>query len=76
MLAVPMKERGRIVIPQAVRERRGWSEGSLFEVIEKPSGDLVLRPMETRPRVDLVDHLRNFQGVEFPERTAHCEPRS
>lgn len=74
MTVVHMSDEGHIVVPKDIRDQRGYGNGSAFAVFETKSGYLVLRPV-TEPKLDLVDHLLRFKGVEIPERKHHCPPR-
>jgi AbrB family looped-hinge helix DNA binding protein len=47
-----MGDRGRIVIPADIRERRSWHTGTPLVVVETPSGVLLA------DRADLEDLLR------------------
>jgi AbrB family looped-hinge helix DNA binding protein len=75
MTTVEMKDRGRIVLPKVIRERLRLEDGALFECLDNPNGDLVLRQVHGSPKVDLIDHLKGFKGIEFPERKSQCPPR-
>lgn len=59
-----MGDRGRLVIPSAVRDRSGFGEGEVLVLLETPGGLVLLRRDELRDRVradlagvDLVDAL-------------------
>lgn len=59
-----MGDRGRLVIPSAVRERSGFGEGEVLVLLETTGGLVLLRRDELRDRVrvdlagvDLVDAL-------------------
>ena len=75
MTVVHMSEKGQIVVPKDIRDKHGFSNGSAFAVFETRSGFLVLRPVKTRPKLDLVDHLLRLKGLEIPERKHFCPPR-
>ena len=70
-----MSEKGQIVVPKEIRDQRGYRPGSVFAVMETERGDLVLRPLRTEPKMDLVDHLLRFKGLDIPEMRFHSPPR-
>lgn len=37
-----MGDRGRIVVPQAVRERHGWESGTPLAIVDTPSGAVLM----------------------------------
>ena len=71
-----MSEKGQIVVPKEIRDKRGYANGSAFRVMETRSGQIVLRPV-TSPKLDLVDHLLRLKGLdlELPQRKHHSPPR-
>ena len=75
MTVVHMSEKGQSVVPKEIRDQRGYGQGSAFAVLETKQGDLILRPMRTEPKQDLVDHLLRLKGLEIPEMHFHCPPR-
>jgi AbrB family looped-hinge helix DNA binding protein len=75
MTVVRMSEKGQIVVPKEIRDQRGFRYGSEFAVLETKAGDLVFRPVRTKPKMDLVDHLLRLKGLEIPERKHFCPPR-
>ena len=75
MTIVHMSEKGQIVVPKDIRDKRGFRNGSTFSVRQTRSGASVFRPVEGPPRMDLVDHLLDMKGIEIPERHMHCPPR-
>jgi AbrB family looped-hinge helix DNA binding protein len=46
MTKVKMTERGTILLPKAVRDRRGFAVGTEFEIIDGGK-DIVLKPVDT-----------------------------
>jgi bifunctional DNA-binding transcriptional regulator/antitoxin component of YhaV-PrlF toxin-antitoxin module len=70
-----MSEKGQVTVPRAARERRKLGYKSTLAFFESASGDMILRPTKANPEVDLVDHLRRFEGVEIPEREHTAPPR-
>ncbi|MCY4102442.1 MAG: AbrB/MazE/SpoVT family DNA-binding domain-containing protein [bacterium] len=61
---VIMGERGRIVVPAAVRERAGFSEGTTLMILETPNGVVLMTRDQLLARVrselrglDLVSEL-------------------
>ncbi len=75
MTVVHMSEKGQIVVPKEIRDRRGYVNGSAFVVQETKDGSLYLRPANPRPKLDLIEHLKRLRGLEIPEIHAHCPPR-
>ncbi len=75
MTVVHMSEKGQIVVPKEIRDRRGFGNGSTFAVVETKSGSLFFRPVNPKPKMDLVDHLLRLKGIEIPEMHFHCPPR-
>ncbi len=49
--------------------------GLYLPSLETEQGDLILRPMRTEPKMDLVDHLLRFKGLDIPEMHFHSPPR-
>jgi bifunctional DNA-binding transcriptional regulator/antitoxin component of YhaV-PrlF toxin-antitoxin module len=68
MTIVHMSKKGRIVVPKRIRDRHGFGSRSAFAVVQTQSGALVFRPIRAAPKMDLVDHLLRFKGLEIPER--------
>ena len=75
MTVVHMSEKGQIVVPKEIRDRRGYANGSAFVVQETKDGSLHLRPVNPEPKLDLIEHLKRLKGLEIPEIHAHCPPR-
>lgn len=44
METIRLSTKGQLVIPKAVREAHGWSEGQELEVIDTPAGVLLRTP--------------------------------
>ncbi len=59
-------ERGRILIPQEIRERLGLSEGTIVEVAEV-GREVVIKPIRRKRRT-----WRDLWGIE-PQRTGKPE---
>ena len=72
---VHMSEKGQIVVPKEIRDRHGYRNGSAFSVIENQDGSLQIRPVNPKPKLDLVEHLKRLKGLEIPKIKAHCPPR-
>ena len=70
MTIVRMSEKGQIVVPKEIRDERGFGNGSAFAVLATRSGSIVFRPLKTAPKMDLVDHLLRFKGLQLPEQQA------
>jgi AbrB family looped-hinge helix DNA binding protein len=75
MNVVHMSEKGQIVVPKEIRDRRGFGNGSTFAVLETKTGALFFRPVQSEPKMDLVDHLLRLKGLEIPEMHFHGAPR-
>ena len=75
MTIVHMSEKGQIMVPKEARDKRGFGLGSAFAFLEAKDGDLIFRPVKTRPKLTLIEHLKKFKGVEIAERTHHARPR-
>lgn len=76
MTVVHMSQKGQIVVPKESRNKRGFGRGSAFAFLETKDGDLVFRPVNPKPKKRLVEHLRQFQGVEIPSRKHIGKPRT
>ena len=76
MNVVHMSEKGQITVPKEARERRGLSNGSVLEFIDHTGGDLIFRPVQASPTLDLVDHLKKLRGLDIPTRKHHSPPRT
>jgi AbrB family looped-hinge helix DNA binding protein len=70
-----MSETGQVIVPKEAREQLGLGMGSPLEFIQSEQGDLIFRPMASAHKMDLIDHLTRFKGLELPERAHHCPPR-
>jgi AbrB family looped-hinge helix DNA binding protein len=69
-------DKGRVTIPKDCRDRHGLGDGDTLLFLETKSGALVLKPVKAKPEMDLIDHLLRFKGLELPERTHYCPPRT
>lgn len=76
MTIVHMSEKGQLVVPKPARTKRGLGLGSPLEFIDGEGGDLIFRPVKTKPALDLVDHLKALRGTDIPSRKCHCPPRT
>jgi AbrB family looped-hinge helix DNA binding protein len=76
MTVVHMSGKGQIVVPKESRSKRGFGHGSAFAFLETKDGDLVFRPVNEKPKKSLIEHLREFRGVEIPVRKHHSKPRA
>ena len=70
-----MSEKGQIVVPKEARDKHGFWKGSAFAFLETRNGHLVFRPVNPKPKLSLIAHLRKFKGLEIPEIKAQCRPR-
>ncbi len=70
-----MSEKGQIVVPKDIRDQQGFSNGTAFAVLQTKSGAIVFRPVKSKPKLDLVDHLLALKGLEIPERKHLCPSR-
>lgn len=75
MTIVHMSEKGQIVVPKEARDKHGFGQGSTFAFLETKSGRLVFSPVKTKPKLDLIDHIRRLKGIEIPQRKHICPPR-
>jgi bifunctional DNA-binding transcriptional regulator/antitoxin component of YhaV-PrlF toxin-antitoxin module len=64
-----------VTIPKDSRTRHGLENGDAMLFLETKSGDMVLRPVKAEPEMSLLEHLRQFRGVEIPEIKFHSAPR-
>ena len=71
-----MSDKGQIVVPKEIRKKHGFSSGSAFAVTGTRSGQIVFRPVKTKPKMDLVDHLLMLKGLDIPERKHLSPPRT
>jgi len=55
-MQVKIDKAGRIVLPKAVRERHGLTEGTLLDV-DETDGAIVLCPVRTKPPVRMKDGI-------------------
>ncbi|SDQ35114.1 AbrB/MazE/SpoVT family DNA-binding domain-containing protein [Quadrisphaera sp. DSM 44207] len=51
--SVSLGDRGRLVVPAELRDRRGWREGTALVLVETPRGVVLL------PRQELRDLVRS-----------------
>ena len=59
---VKMGERGRVVVPAAVRERAGFTEGATLMLLETPDGVVLMTRDQLLARV-----RRDFGGLNLVE---------
>ncbi len=69
-------DKGRVTVPKETRDVRGFEDGTTFAFAETKSGALVFRPVNPRPKLTLVEHLKKFKGVEIPVLSFHGAPRA
>jgi len=75
MNTVLYMDKGRVTIPKESRTRHGLENGDAMLFLETKSGDMVLRPVKAEPEMSLVQHLKQFKGVEMPKMKFHSAPR-
>jgi AbrB family looped-hinge helix DNA binding protein len=46
--------KGQVILPKAVRDRHGWTAGTVLEVVDGPEG-VTLKPARTLPPTRLED---------------------
>lgn len=68
-------DKGRVTIPKDCRTRRGLADGDTLLFLETKSGALVLKPVKSKPEKTLLQHLKQFKGIEIPKMQARCAPR-
>lgn len=64
MQTTRLSSKGQLIIPKAVREAHGWSEGTQF-VIEECDDGLLLKPAPSFPKTT-VEELLGCTGYEGP----------
>jgi len=62
-----MSQRGQLVVPKNIRDAHGFGPGSAFAIVQSKDGDLILRPVKSKPKLNLIDHLRKFKELEIPQ---------
>jgi AbrB family looped-hinge helix DNA binding protein len=62
-----LSSKGQIVLPKYLRDRRGWSPGTVLDVEEVPEG--VLLRFVKRPPVASVEDLLGCTGYRGPRRS-------
>lgn len=67
METTKLSSKGQVIIPKAVRTRRQWQPGQVFEVAETEAG-VLLRPRPPFPptQLDDVGRFLNYQGPLVP----------
>jgi len=75
MTVVQMSEKGQIVVPKEIRQRRCFEKGTAFLVLEGRDGTVSFRPVNPSPKLGLVEHLRRLKGLEIPEMHFRNPPR-
>lgn len=68
-------DKGRVTIPKDYRDRRGLADGDTMLFIETKSGEVILKPVNAKPELTLIQHLKRFKGVEIPAMQLHSAPR-
>ena len=53
-LSTTVSSKGQVVLPQAIRRRKNWGEGTRLEIEETPEG-IVLRPARVFPPTRIED---------------------
>ena len=62
-------------MPKNIRDAHGFGPGSAFAIVQSKDGDLILRPVKSKPKLNLIDHLRKFKELEIPQIKALVHPR-
>jgi AbrB family looped-hinge helix DNA binding protein len=70
-----MSQRGQLVVPKNIRDAHGFGPGSAFAIVQSKDGDLILRPVKSKPKLNLIDHVRKFKELEIPQIKALVRPR-
>ncbi|MBO9577647.1 MAG: AbrB/MazE/SpoVT family DNA-binding domain-containing protein [Microbacteriaceae bacterium] len=68
--AVRVGSKGRIIVPAEIRERRGWTEGSVLVAVEKPEGVLLMTRDEALDLLRVQAGDRDVVGEFLEERRA------
>lgn len=68
-------DKGRVTIPKESRKRLGLEDGDTVLFLETKSGAMVLKPVRSRPKLTLLEHLKKFHDVEIPEMRFHSKPQ-
>lgn len=66
-----LSQKGQVVLPASVRKELDLSPGDDFEILLEDDGSILLRPINSKPNMGLVDHLLNAPG----ELTIPVRPR-
>jgi AbrB family looped-hinge helix DNA binding protein len=71
-MTTTLSAKGQVVIPKRVRETRCLRPGDDLEVLT-PDGtdDILLRKVQRRGNVGMMDALRKMRGLKVPERIKH-----
>lgn len=66
-----MSSKGQIVLPKAVRDAHGWSEGTEFEVVDA-EGCVVLKPApsHSRPSISFAEFVAMIPEYKGPPITS------
>lgn len=72
---VHMTDKGRVTIPKKARDKKGYGPGTAFIYVETNNRDVVLRPVNAKPRMSLIARLKRFKGLDMQKIEAHCPPR-
>jgi AbrB family looped-hinge helix DNA binding protein len=75
MTVIYMSGKGQIVLPKSIRDTHGFGPGSAFGIVHSKDGDLILRPIKSKSKLTLINHLRKFKGLGIPEIKAEVPPR-
>lgn len=57
-----LSAKGQVVIPKDVRDRLGWTEGTVFDVIQTADGVFLRRP-SWRKRISAAEALARIREV-------------
>jgi AbrB family looped-hinge helix DNA binding protein len=62
-MTTTLSSQGQMVIPAEIRQAVGLKPGDDLLVSQRPNGDIVLRKINRRPKLTLVEHLSRLKGL-------------
>jgi hypothetical protein len=57
------------------RDKKGYGPGTGFIYLETNNGDVVFRPVNTKPKMSIIARLKRFKGLQIPQIKTHCPHR-